>query len=91
MVQYEKELEPKEVYRLIALISFLNKSYKECSKALSKLENIPNISRIEREKYSQLAISIFTRYDPLNNRENEIKCPGKNCDSKICELYIYLT
>ena len=86
LVQYEKELDPKEVYRLIALSSFLNKSFKECSKALSKLENLPNISKLEREKYQELAISVFTKNEPQNSKENQIRCPGKTCDALISEL-----
>ena len=85
-MQYEKELHAKEVYRLISLSSFLNKSYKECSKALSKLENMPNLSKGEREKYGELAVSIFTIYEPVNMKELEVKCPGKNCDATISEL-----
>lgn len=78
-------MEAKEVYRLIALSAFLNKSYKECSKAISKLEHLTNITKEEREKYQELAISIFTKYDPENYKENELKCPGKNCDNNISE------
>ncbi len=85
-MQYEKEIEAKEIYRLIALSSFLNKSYKETSKALSKLENLNNLSKEEREKYRELSISIFTKIDPLNSKENLIKCPGKNCNNQISEL-----
>lgn len=86
LAQYEKELEAKEVYRLIALSAFLNRSYKECSKALSKLEHLPNIGKQEREKYQELAISIFTKNDPQNLKETQLKCPGKNCDAMISEL-----
>ncbi len=88
LVQYEKELDPKEVYRLIALSAFLNKSFKECSRALSKLENLPNLSKSEKEKYSELAISIFTRNEPQNIKESMLKCPGKNCDAEISEFSI---
>jgi WD repeat-containing protein 35 len=86
LVQYEKELDPKEVYRLIALSAFLNKSFKECSKALAKLENLPNLTKQEKENYQELAISIFTRNDPQNMKENEVKCPGKGCENMISEL-----
>jgi WD repeat-containing protein 35 len=86
LVQYEKELDPKEVYRLIALSAFLNKSFKECSKALAKLENLPNLTKQEKENYQELAISIFTRNDPQNMKENEVKCPGKGCENMINEL-----
>jgi WD repeat-containing protein 35 len=61
LVQYEKELDPKEVYRLIALNALLNKSYKECSNALSKLENLPKITKEEKEQFEELAIAIFTK------------------------------
>jgi len=86
LMQYEKEIDSKEIYRLIALSSFLNKSYKETSKALSKLENLNTLSKEERDKYRELSISIFTKIDPQNSKENSIKCPGKNCNDKISEL-----
>ncbi len=86
LVQYEKEIEAKEVYRLIALSSFLNKSYKECSRALSKLENMRSLTNDEREKYQELAVSIFTKYDPYNKKESQLKCPEKKCEAMISEL-----
>jgi WD repeat-containing protein 35 len=86
LVQYEKELDAKEVYRLIALSSFLNRSYKECSKALVKLENLQGLTKDEQEKYQELAISVFTKQEPKNESEAMVKCPGKNCDAKISEL-----
>lgn len=85
-MQYEKEIEAKEIYRLIALSSFMNKSYKETSKALSKLENLNTLSKEEKEKYRELSISIFTKIDPQNSGENFIKCPAKNCNEQISEL-----
>jgi WD repeat-containing protein 35 len=86
LVQYEKELEAKEVYRLIALSSFLNKSYKECSKALVKLENLQGLTNEEQEKYQELAISVFGKQEPMNESVTMLKCPGKNCDAEISEL-----
>ncbi len=86
MVQYEKELDPKEVYRLIALSSFMNKSYKECSKALAKLENLHWLTKEEQEHYQELAISIFTKYSPINTKDQKLKCPSKECDAEVSEL-----
>ena len=86
LVQYEKELDPKEVYRLIALTSYLNKSYKECSKAVSRLEHIPNLTKEEKQKFSEMGISMFTKNEPVNIGETFIKCPGKQCDNEISEL-----
>ena len=51
-----------------------------------ELENLPNISKEENEQYQDLAISIFTKFEPENENENQIKCPGKNCDAHISEL-----
>jgi len=85
-MQYEKEIEAKEIYKLIALSSFLNKSYKETSKALSKLENLNTLTKEEKEKYKELAISVFTKIDPQNVKENKVNCPGKNCNNQISEL-----
>lgn len=66
LVHYEKELDAKEVYRLIALNALLNKSFKECSNALSKLENLPKITIEEKEQYDELAIAIFTKFLHVN-------------------------
>ena len=85
LMQYEKEIEAKEIYKLVALTAFLNKSYKECSKALSKLENLTTLTKEEKEKFHDLAISIFTKIDPKNAKENTLECPGKNCENLISE------
>ena len=54
------------MYGLIALAAYLNHSYHECSKALVKLERLPEneITMGERMKYEELAINIFTRHPP---------------------------
>jgi len=75
---------------LIALSSYLNKSFKECSKAISRLEHLPSISKEEKEKYCEMGISMFTKNEPINKNEAILKCPGKNCDAEISELYIFL-
>jgi len=44
LIEYEKELNTKEVYSLVALASYYNNCYKECSKAFVKLERMKGIS-----------------------------------------------
>ena len=88
LVLYEKELGSKQVYQLIALTSFLNKNYKFCSKALSTLEQLPSLTRTQRQSFKDLAVNIFTRYEPKNRNENMIICPSKNCGSSISEYSI---
>ena len=66
LVLYEKELDTKEVYRLIVLSVYLNTSFKECSKSLSKLEHLSMINEAQRETYKKQSIAIFTKL--RNNR-----------------------
>jgi WD repeat-containing protein 35 len=61
LIEYEKELDTKEVYSLLALACYLNKCYKECSKAFVKLERLSSIPSYEKEAYENLAINLFSR------------------------------
>jgi WD repeat-containing protein 35 len=61
LIEYEKELDTKEVYSLVALSSYFNKCYKECSKAFVKLERLPELHKDERAAYEQVAINMFSR------------------------------
>ena len=54
--EYEKELQTKDVYSLIALSCLLNECYHECSKAFVKLERLPDITEKEKQGYEMLAI-----------------------------------
>lgn len=62
LIEYEKELDTKEVYSLLALACYFNKCYKECSKAFVKLERLPNTATLEKEAYEALAVNLFSRY-----------------------------
>lgn len=64
LIEYEKELDTKEVYSLVALASYFNKCYKECSKAFVKLERLPDITPKEVEAYESLAVNLFSRHPP---------------------------
>ena len=88
LVLYEKELGSKEVYQLIALAAFLNKNYKHCSKALSTLEQLPSLTKQQRQNFKDLAVSIFMKYEPRNLNEKIIVCPKKNCGAQISEYDI---
>ena len=88
LVLYEKELGAKEVYRLISLSAFLNQNYQHCSKALSTLENLPNLTKVQRQKYKDLAVHIFMINEPKNHNEFFVKCPNKKCGSEVSEFSI---
>jgi len=49
LIEYEKELQTKDVYSLVAISCYFNECYKECSKAFVKLERLPDVTDKERE------------------------------------------
>ena len=62
--EYEKELNTKEVYSLVALSAYYNNCFKECSKAFVKLERMNGIPEVERQAYESIALAIFSRHSP---------------------------
>ena len=86
---YEKELGSEEVYRLIALCSYLNKSFAICSYALSTLEKLNTINKYRRARYEELAESIFVKNEPNNIDEKFFKCPNNDCKQPVSEYDIY--
>jgi WD repeat-containing protein 35 len=63
-MQYEDVLGTKEAASLIALTSFYNRHYGECSKAFIKLESQKGLPQAELDNYIALAVSIFARHPP---------------------------
>ena len=86
---YEKELGSEEVYRLIALCSYLNKSFAICSNALCTLEKLNAVNKFRQDKYEKLAKSIFVQYEPKNVDEKFFKCPNNECKQAVSEYDIY--
>ena len=84
LIEYEKELQTKDVYSLVAIASFFNQCYRECSRALVKLERLDSITKQEREAYELLAINLFFRHQPHDKQKQEFNCP--KCDNIINEL-----
>lgn len=39
----------------------------------------------EREKYVDMAVSIFTKHPPKETSGEKIKCPGRNCKDSVSE------
>lgn len=85
LMEYEKEIDTREVYSLIALSSYYNKCYKECSKAFVKLERLQDINAKERDKFENIALSLFSRHAPNDAPQVKFPCPKKGCDAQISE------
>jgi len=65
---YEDVLDPSEIFSFLALASFYNKFYGQCSKAFIKLESLPSVAIPAREVYADLAMSIFLKFPPVDPR-----------------------
>lgn len=98
LADYEDILDTQTIYSLIALTTYYNKFFMQCSKAFIKLEASPDISEEMRRKFSDLALRIFTRNPPrdpssrmlpcpkCHQRMNEwcVSCPGCSCRLPFC-------
>ena len=76
--EYEDMLKAQEIYSLLALTSFYNKYYNQCSKAFMKLESLPNISEHDRQAYVHfpLSLSLSLSLSLLSFSVNEVRRPG---------------
>jgi len=83
LTEYEMYLETKEIYSLIALAAYYNRSYKECSKAFVKLEAMNGVDEDMREAYEEVAMSIFSKHSPIDQPPKKTPCPGKGCDAEV--------
>lgn len=61
LVNYEDILDPKDIYSIIALTSYYNKHFLQCSNAFIKLETLEDATPADRESFQNLALDIFTR------------------------------
>ena len=86
LIEYEKELQTKDVYSLVALSCYFNECFKECSKAFVKLERLADVTDKEREQYESLAIALFSRHPPIDKVKREFNCPKRECKARITEL-----
>jgi WD repeat-containing protein 35 len=72
-------LDAQDVYALVALATFYNKFYGQCSKAFVKLESLPTLRPDQRDAYGALAVNIFLQHPPVDTRvvkETREKKPG---------------
>ena len=86
LAEYEDILDTVTIYSLIALTTFYNKHFFECSKAFTKLETQKGITQKERDRYSDMALSIFSICQPKNpSKLRMLPCP--NCKHEIAKFH----
>lgn len=71
---YDDILRTEEIFDLLAMASCADRSFGTCSKAFIKLEALDNIPEQRRLAYEELAVSIFSKYEPNDNRIDRVNC-----------------
>ena len=64
LAKYEHILDPTDVQSLIALTSYYNGYFEQCSRAFTKLETADDCPQDKRDGFSDLAMDIFTSNAP---------------------------
>lgn len=69
---YEDIIPAVEIYSLLALCACASRAFGTCSKAFIKLESLESLSSEQKQQYEDLALEIFTKHTPKDNRKSEL-------------------
>ncbi|XP_030776542.1 WD repeat-containing protein 35-like isoform X2 [Rhinopithecus roxellana] len=69
---YEDIIPPVEIYSLLALCACTSRAFGTCSKAFIKLESLESLSSEQKQQYEDLALEIFTKHAPKDNRKPQL-------------------
>ncbi|GBG63808.1 hypothetical protein CBR_g39592 [Chara braunii] len=99
LCDYEDVLDAFDIYSLVAITSYFNKCFAQCSKAFIRLERMSETSRREKHKaYSDLAMSIFIDHPPVDpvggpkivcpqckqpTQDWRSRCPSPTCNNPL--------
>jgi WD repeat-containing protein 35 len=81
LADYEDMLDTQTIYSVIALTTYYNKFFMQCSKAFIKLEASSDINEDMRNKFADLALKIFVRNPPRDPSARMMPCP--KCHTRI--------
>ena len=76
--KYEHILDPVDVHSLVALTSYYNGYFGQCSRAFTKLETSEECPDEKKEGFSELAMDIFT-INPPTDPAKTVDADGKFC------------
>ncbi|XP_049640768.1 WD repeat-containing protein 35 isoform X1 [Suncus etruscus] len=69
---YEDIISAVEIYSLLALCACTSRAFGTCSKAFVKLESLDTLNAEQKQQYEELAMEIFTKHIPKDNRKSEL-------------------
>lgn len=75
--EYEDIIEPVKIYSILALSAAVNHAFSVCSWALMRLESIDGLSDDQKKSYQNLAMTIFSRHQPVDERVRHFPDPRK--------------
>lgn len=87
LAEYEDILDVQTIFSLIALTTYYNKFFMQCSKAFIKLEASPDVPEAMRDKFADLALRIFTRNPPRDPSSRMLPCP--KCQTRMHDWSVH--
>ncbi|XP_036118510.1 WD repeat-containing protein 35 isoform X2 [Molossus molossus] len=80
---YEDIIPAVEIYSLLALCACASRAFGTCSKAFIKLESLESLSPEQKQQYEDLALEIFTKHTPKDNRKSELESLLEGGEGKL--------
>ncbi|XP_036398202.1 WD repeat-containing protein 35 isoform X1 [Megalops cyprinoides] len=80
---YEDIIPAVEIYSLLAICSSANRAFGTCSRAFTKLESLDSLTQEQRQHYEDLALEIFTKHSPKDNRKSELDSVPEGGEGKL--------
>ncbi|ELT97636.1 hypothetical protein CAPTEDRAFT_160931 [Capitella teleta] len=79
--EYEDVINPVDIYSLLGLAASATRAFGTCSKAFIKLESLESLTTEQKAQYEELALDIFTKYSPKDQRTGKTECTS--CETAI--------
>uniref|UniRef100_A0A667ZDW6 WD repeat-containing protein 35 n=1 Tax=Myripristis murdjan TaxID=586833 RepID=A0A667ZDW6_9TELE len=80
---YEDIIPAVEIYSLLAICSSASRAFGTCSRAFIKLESLESLDAEQRQMYEDLALEIFTKHNPKDNRPVELDSSPEGTEGKL--------
>ncbi|KAM8834110.1 WD repeat-containing protein 35 [Synchiropus picturatus] len=81
---YDDIIPAVEIYSLLAICSAASRAFGTCSQAFIKLESLESLEADQRQQYEDLALEIFTKHQPKDNRVVQLDPDGSDGKLPTC-------
>nr|XP_006001165.1 PREDICTED: WD repeat-containing protein 35 isoform X1 [Latimeria chalumnae] len=80
---YEDIIPAVEIYSMLALCACANRAFGTCSKAFIRLESLESLTLEQRQQYEDLALEIFTKHNPKDNKKSDLESLAEGGEGKL--------